>query len=140
LTPPPLRGTSPCKGEEGVFVALVFNPLETLVFRKKLRKNMTEAEVILWSRLKGEQMGVKFRRQYGVRSYILDFYCPTCKLAIEVDGGIHNEKEQAEYDAMRQASIEALGIRFLRFTNNQVKYDLANVLKRIGDEVKEIAL
>jgi very-short-patch-repair endonuclease len=69
-------------------MALIFNPLETLVFRKKLRNNMTEAEVILWSRLKGEQMGVKFRRQHGVRSYILDFYCPKCKLAMEVDGGI----------------------------------------------------
>ena len=57
--------------------------------RKNLRNNMTKAEIILWSKLKGKQLGYKFRRQHGIGKYIIDFYCPKLKLIIEVDGDVH---------------------------------------------------
>jgi very-short-patch-repair endonuclease len=103
--------------------------------RKDLRKNMTEAETILWSQLKGHQFGVKFRRQYGIGFYILDFYCPELKLAIEVDGNIHQTPEQASIDIERQECLEKIGLKFLRFTNTQIKSELNKVLLFIKQAV-----
>ncbi len=74
---------------------------------------MPQAEAILWSQLQKRQvLGFKFRRQYGVGSYVLDFYCPEVKLAIEIDGNSHLREDAVEYDGTRQAEIEKLGIRF----------------------------
>jgi len=93
---------------------------------------MTRAEIILWSKLKGRQLkGLKFRRQYSVECYIVDFYCPKLRLAIELDGKSHLGKENQEYDRARQDEIEALGISFLRFTNQEVYEDLDKVLMGI---------
>jgi very-short-patch-repair endonuclease len=92
---------------------------------------MTEAETILWSQIKNNILGAKFRRQYSVNSFILDFYCPKLKLAIEIDGEIHDIPKQASYDIERQKIIETRKIKFLRFTNDQIKYDLYNVLNTI---------
>ncbi len=74
---------------------MAFNPKRTKNFRQYLRNNVTETEVILWSRLKGKQLlGYKIRRQYGVGKYAIDFYCPQLKLGIEIDGESHlNRKE-----------------------------------------------
>jgi very-short-patch-repair endonuclease len=74
---------------------------------------MTEPEIILWSRLKNRQMlGYKFRRQVSVGPFVIDFYCPEKKLAIEVDGGSHFVEEAEAYDGERQSVIEQFGIRF----------------------------
>ena len=82
---------------------------------------MTEAETLVWSKLRAKQMcGYKFRRQYSVGVYILDFYCPSLKLAIEIDGDTHFQAGARKYDLARQEFIERFGIRFLRFTNPQV--------------------
>ncbi len=97
-----------------------------------LRRSMPRAEVILWSKLKGKQvLGHKFRRQYSVGSYLLDFYCPALKLAIEIDGDSHFGEGSAEYDSQRQAFIESFSITFLRFTNKEVVNNLDGVLERI---------
>ncbi|HEY9867286.1 MAG TPA: DUF559 domain-containing protein, partial [Candidatus Obscuribacterales bacterium] len=82
---------------------------------RRLRRELTPAESILWEALRGRQLdGLKFRCQHPVGKFILDFYCPSVKLVIEVDGGIHDQ--QQEYDQARTEKLEAFGYRVLRFT------------------------
>ena len=89
----------------------IFNKKEYVKKRQSLRKRMTRAEILLWSKLKGKQLlGLKFRRQYGVDSYVVDFYCTEIKLAIEVDGDVHGYNSRVLYDNQRHKNIEALGI------------------------------
>ena len=78
----------------------MFNEANPLVFElaKELRRNMTDAEIILWSYLKGGINGLKFRRQHPIGIYVADFYCHKIKLIVEVDGSIHNKKEVKDYD------------------------------------------
>lgn len=88
---------------------------------------------MLWRHLKGKQLGgLKFRRQYSVGAYVLDFYCPECKLALEIDGSSHDAEDAQAYDTARQRYIEALGIRFLRFTNQDVYNNVEGVLTVIA--------
>ena len=83
-----------------------------------LRSKMTDAEMVLWSRLKNRNIfKVRFRRQHPVDIFVLDFYCHEIKLAIEVDGRIHLKREIQEYDEGRSHDIEKFGIKMLRFTN-----------------------
>ena len=89
--------------------------------RKVLRSNMPLAEVILWSRLKGKQMeGYQFRRQYSIGHFVVDFYCPALRLAIELDGDSHYAGNEQLYDTERQKQIKAYGIEVLRFTNRDI--------------------
>ncbi len=89
--------------------------------RKVLRSNMPLAEVILWSRLKGKQMeGYKFRRQYSIGHFVVDFYCLALRLAIELDGDSHYAGNEQLYDTERQKQIKAYGIEVLRFTNRDI--------------------
>ena len=107
--------------------------------RRELRNTATEAEVRLWQRLKGSQVaGCKFRRQVGVGVYVLDFYCPARKLAIELDGGSHDGEEAQAYDAERQRYIETLNIRFLRFTNSDIYDNLEGVLIAIERDLTDV--
>ena len=86
---------------------------------RRLRQELTPAESILWQALRGRQLeGLKFRCQHTVGRFIVDFYCPSVKLVIEVDGGIHDQ--QQVYDQARTEKLEAFGYRVLRFTNDQV--------------------
>ncbi len=71
---------------------------------------------------------MKFFRQYSISHYILDFYCPTLKLAIELDGGQHNQLENREYDSARSEYLEAQGIEVTRFWDNEVLHDIQSVL------------
>jgi very-short-patch-repair endonuclease len=88
---------------------------------RRLRKNLTDAERTVWAALRSRQFGgYKFRRQQPIGLYIVDFVCFENKLIIELDGGHHDQVEQAEYDAVRTAWLEAQGYRVLRFWNNQV--------------------
>jgi len=108
--------------------------------RRVLRNNPTPQEELLWDRIKGRQLnGLKFRRQYSVGPYILDFYCPAIKLAIELDGAIHQVDDRPEYDAERQAYIERFGIRFARFTNDDIERDLELVLATIASAAQQCA-
>jgi very-short-patch-repair endonuclease len=96
----------------------------------QLRQSLTPAERILWDRLRDRRLsGLKFRRQHPIGAFIVDFYCPAARLAIEIDGGIH--LEQVEADALRTQELEAQGYQILRFTNNQVASDLESLLAAI---------
>ena len=117
----------------------IYNKASEKEKRRLLRKNMSKAEVIMWSRLKQKQiLGYKFRRQYSVGSYVIDFYCPELKLAIEIDGTSHFKERAEYYDRNRQESIEQLGIRFLRFSNMEVYKNRSGVLEVIVDTVRTI--
>ena len=104
--------------------------------RRQLRGSMPEAEVILWSRLKGRQLlGCKFRRQYSVGSFVIDFFSVEIKLGIELDGNSHFQLGAPEYDRKRQQFIESFGIRIVRILNTEVYENLDGVLEMIGREV-----
>ena len=96
---------------------------------------MTDAEDVLWSAIKGLQLGVKFHRQYIIKEYIVDFVCLECNLILEVDGAYHLEPQQAEDDEVRQSNLENIGFTVLRFTNDQVLYETDSVLKKIEQAI-----
>ena len=105
--------------------------------RKELRINMTEAEKILWEYLKNKKLeGYKFRRQYSVDSFIIDFYCPKIKLGIEVDGEVHFTDEAKEYDENRSGFLSDFGIEIIRFKNDEVFNNVEIVLNRIKQKLK----
>jgi very-short-patch-repair endonuclease len=96
--------------------------------RKTLRKNEKDAENLLWQKLRNKQVnGLKFLRQYGVGSYILDFYCSKLRLAIELDGGQHAEDQKFLYDKQRTKYLQQKNIKVIRFWNNEVMYNLNGV-------------
>lgn len=102
---------------------------------KFLRNNQTQTEQMLWLKLRNNQLGVKFRRQHPVGNYVLDFYCHKYKLAIEIDGEYHSEIEQKDYDRLRDQNLNELGIKTLRFTNDQILNDLDSVIENIKSEI-----
>ncbi len=95
----------------------------------RLRKNLTEAEKILWNRLRKKQLGVRFRRQVPIGQYIVDFYNADCQLVIELDGGQH--AEQLDYDNERTHFLESKGLKVVRYWNNQVLTETDNVVENI---------
>lgn len=99
------------------------------IHARKLRKNMTEAEKTLWSRIKGDQLGFRFRRQHSLKPYIVDFYCYESQLVIEVDGGQHHENKE---DILRDKFFETHGIEVLRFWNNEVLENIDGVVRKIA--------
>ncbi len=104
--------------------------------RSKLRKNQTDAESLLWFRLRGKRLGgIKFFRQYGIGNYIIDFYCPKHKIAIEIDGGQHNETQIRNYDRKRTEFLESQGIAIIRFWNNQVLENIDEVCEVIYNKL-----
>ncbi len=111
---------------------IIKNKPATADLRKKLRNNSSPAEIILWLQLKGRKLnGKKFRRQYGIENFILDFYCPECKLGIELDGTTHDNPDSFNQDAKRTHTISDNGINIIRFTNKEVKENLEGVLLEI---------
>ena len=101
-------------------------------FRTELRKSLTPAEARLWSSLKASQLeGRKFRRQHSVGGYILDFYCPSERLAVGLDGQVHKGEAAREYDHERKLFLEFYGIRVIRFNNFLVFEDIDFVLGNI---------
>lgn len=100
-------------------------------YRNTLRNHLTPPEARLWVYIKGSQLGVKFRRQHSVGNYILDFYCPVCKLAIEIDGSGHDNPNVYAYDMQRTSYLETHRIVVLRFTNNDIMNSLDAVLIEI---------
>ncbi|GGA52756.1 endonuclease domain-containing protein [Okeania sp. KiyG1] len=102
---------------------------------RNLRKNLTPAEALLWEALRNKQLeGLRFRSQHPVGNFILDFYCPSCKLVVELDGEIHTH--QTDYDDDRTAKLAEYGYKVLRFRNEQVIDDLPKVLA----EIRRVAL
>ena len=113
-------------------MTVIFNRQSDKEKRRQLRNSMPETEVILWSRLQRKTIrGYKFRRQYGIVRYVVDFYCPTLKLAIEIDGDSHFTDQAQEYDREREAYIQSLGLKVIRFRNLEVRNNLNQVLRVI---------
>ena len=102
---------------------------------RQLRNSSTNSEILLWKFLKGKQMcGYDFHRQKPLDEFIVDFFCNELMLAIEIDGISHVGQE--EYDKLRQQKLESIGIRFLRFEDNEIYYKTDKVLKEIEDWIK----
>jgi very-short-patch-repair endonuclease len=122
-------------------MTLYYNRTSERGIRKRLRKESKEAEEILWYHLRNRLLnGIKFRRQYSVGKYILDFYSPENKLAVEVDGEIHLNKEVKGNDELREEYIKRFGISILRLTNEMIKEDIKTALKLIEEQIKHIQL
>jgi very-short-patch-repair endonuclease len=121
--------------EEGIFRRREIIEYEQYLKKlaRKLRQNMTLGEVLLWQRLKRKQMrGYDFDRQRPIDRYIVDFYCKNLKLAIEIDGSSHDSEEAKVNDEIRQERLEVLGVRFLRFTDADVKRNMEMVVDSIA--------
>jgi very-short-patch-repair endonuclease len=99
------------------------------------RKNPTPAENHLWQELRGNKLGAPFRRQHAIGPFIVDFVCLAARLIVEVDGGIHQEIGQAEYDGGRTHELQEDGFLVLRFTNEEVLYGTPEVLKTIAEHL-----
>ncbi|MCH2188666.1 endonuclease domain-containing protein [Candidatus Gracilibacteria bacterium] len=98
-----------------------YNSSKLTQLRRSLRNNQTKPEQYLWEKLKNKQFhGIKFRRQYSLGRYILDFYAPEYKIGVEIDGENHFEKHQKEYDDIRTEFLASAGIKIIRYTNNEV--------------------
>lgn len=102
----------------------VHNLENRISYRRKLRKNSTPQEIILWSRLRKNQLGFRFRRQHSIGKYIVDFYCSEKNLIIEVDGGQHDEESARKYDEKRSEYLKRLGFRVLRFWDRDINLNL----------------
>ena len=110
----------------------LYNTGNLLKLRRALRRRQTESERILWSQLRNRRLhGLKFFRQYSVGNYILDFYCQSKNLAVEVDGQHHAEPEDIEYDRRRTEYLNRVGIKVIRFWNEEVTGDCEGVVGRI---------
>jgi len=106
---------------------------------RKLRNDMTLGEVLLWNELKDDQFyGFDFDRQRCIDNYIVDFYCKELLLAIEVDGMSHNFEESFAKDDVRQRRLESLGVRFLRFSEWEVKRSMVDVIRSIETKIIEL--
>ncbi len=105
-------------------------------FSRKLRKNSTHEEELVWEQLRNRQYrNLKFRRQHVVLGFVVNFYCHEQKLAIEIDGKIH--EKQKEYDCLRQMLIEEKGILFIRVTNEEINTDINILLQAITNSILE---
>ncbi|HBR52698.1 MAG TPA: hypothetical protein DEA82_00330 [Flavobacteriaceae bacterium] len=115
------------------------NDAKPVVFRNAriLRLNPTKSEELLWDSLKKKQLGVKFRRQHPINNFVLDFYCHSHKISIEIDGKYHDSVEQKAKDEKRTITLSQLGIRELRFTNTAVETAIENVLKQIEEAINK---
>ena len=101
-------------------------------YGKELRQESTEAEKLLWTELRNRKLnGLKFRRQHALDKFIVDFYCNEIKLVVELDGGVHDEKINKDYDEARTAMLRGLDIYTLRFRNDEVINNIENVLQQI---------
>ncbi len=111
-------------------------PEELLQACRELRRNATDAERLMWELVRDRRLGgAKFRRQHSIGRFILDFYCHEVRLAIELDGGGHDEQQQKQYDEQRTKDLEIEGVKVLRFWNHDVLENTEAVLETIWDSL-----
>jgi very-short-patch-repair endonuclease len=107
--------------------------------RRKLRNNMTEAEIKIWCVLKSKSFHkYKFRRQHSIGVFIVDFYCPKLRLVIEIDGSQHLEAKNMLYDKRRTKYFNSLDIKVIRFFNNDILENIDGACMRIEDEINKL--
>ncbi len=128
-----MNPTEPYLPQDKIFTAdkKQYGKLELKARARGMRREPTPAETKLWQHLRGNQLGVKFRRQHSIDRYIADFICLSHKLIIEIDGISHLEPDQAAYDHGRSALLTELGHRILRFSNDQALFQTEAVLATI---------
>ena len=115
----------------------IHNILSKKRFRKELRNSLTPAEAALWKCLQRSQLhGKKFRRQISIGRYIVDFYCPECRLIVELDGAPHFEPNADVYENDRTAYLEGLGLSVIRFENQAIHDDIEAVLECIRGAIR----
>ncbi len=107
-------------------------------YSQKLRKAGNLSEVLLWNELKRDTLGYRFLRQRPIGKFIVDFYCHSLNLVIEIDGRASHDYKLEE-DKLRQRELESLGIRIIRFTDSNVRYNLESVVKAISAEILRLA-
>ena len=106
---------------------------------RRLRTNSTGTEAVLWAALRNRKLdGAKFRRQHPLGRFIADFYCHEALLVIELDGGVHDDASQVEYDLVRQKEIEERGLTVLRIKNGEVNDNLSATLNKIADVLNKL--
>jgi very-short-patch-repair endonuclease len=107
------------------------------IFAKRLRREATDCERILWARLRNGQLrGLRFRRQQPIGPFVADFYCSAARLVVELDGSQHGAVENRVYDERRTQYMSAQGYRVLRFSNNDLLQNCEAVLESIAREVE----
>jgi very-short-patch-repair endonuclease len=115
-----------------------FNKKSEQEKRRSLRKNMTYCEKIIWLHIRKKQLGYRFLRQYSVNHFIIDFYCPELKLAIEVDGESHNEPGQQKKDISRQKYLESFNIKFVRIKDEELLGNPEKAFGKIEQAIKKL--
>jgi very-short-patch-repair endonuclease len=116
----------------------IHNKKHLKTFRRELRNNLTPAEATMWKALQQKKLeGRKFRRQHSVGKYVLDFYCPTERLAVELDGAEHFTVHGSLHDEERDDYLKSLNIRVVRFENKEVYNNLEMVLEEIKSYFRE---
>ena len=110
---------------------------EKLGRAREFRRDMTPTEAILWQELRGNKLGVHFRRQQVIAGFIVDFYCHKAGLVIELDGSVHGGDEQKENDTERDKVLSEMGLRIVRFMNEDVIKNLPKILGRIRELISE---
>ncbi len=138
--PPPERGRSAREASRvGVKSVSRFNRTTVKTERaRRLRHNLTEVEMQLWQKLRDRQLGVDFRRQHPAGSFVLDFYSPALRLAIELDGGQHAQTNAISRDRERAHWLAERGVTLLRFWNTDVSQNLTGVLESIATKITEL--
>lgn len=117
----------------------IFNTAALKERRRELRNNQTLAEKKLWQKIRRKQLhDIQFYRQYGIGSYIADFYSPVLKLCIEIDGDQHYTEIGKEYDEERDNYIESLNIKVIRFRNSEVIEHTDEIVTKIKREIELI--
>ena len=107
---------------------------------KSNRMNMTDAESVFWSLVKGNALGQRCLRQHIIGDYIVDFLFRKSKLVVEIDGGYHTTEEQQELDVIRTEWLEGQGYHVIRFSNEQVLFDTEMVMERVKNEIRKSSL
>lgn len=110
-------------------------------YSRELRQSSTKAEKILWEYLRNRNLGgLKFRRQHPIDKFIADFYCHERKLVVELDGAVHDDKMNAQYDEARTYELKGSGITVIRFRNSEVENNILSVLNEIRKVIEKIKL
>ena len=120
----------------------MFYKADPLIFNRarELRKELTQAEQTFWLRLKERFPQYKFRRQHPISIYVADFYCHKFRLVIEIDGSIHDSADVKINDEKRQKDLEDLKLTVIRFSNEQIKNDVENVLQFVSSTIENLTL
>ena len=111
---------------------------KTVLKARQLRKAMSKPEVMLWQQLRKKPSGIRFRRQHPIGPYILDFYCPSAKLAFEVDGMAHAVGTRPEHDSRREWALSKEGVEIIRISAQEVLHDAEDVADRILRYVRSL--